>query len=401
MMHGDLGLADDGETAVLADRNVAVLVSDLSGFTSTTRKHGIVHFASIIVRMRQLCLPILHNRGLRHLTTEADNFIVIFEDVCEAAMAAVEMKQVIQAYNDALTPERDHYKIKLNGVGLHCGTGVSVDAHGRLFGATASLAYAVGEDVCSKGSIILSETAKEVVCKHANFSDAGFEECSYPQIPEPLYEIKGTVSGLDYAVVPTTDMEWLHPNLGLLVSRHDPDADVAKVDEKLREDRMQELTALMFGFDIDQSHHGAEEQASSVKAFELVRPILLGNNGMELEECLYVFKNPADAVVAAVALRNIVAEHVDDGGGKLVLSGCGVHTGNVLFIEGTDIHWGDPVNTASKLGEDLAEDGDIFITAAAYELAKDDARLGKLTFTARTLQTSKVEFNCFAVTSAF
>ena len=41
-----------------SDREVAVLVSDLRGFTSTTRKYGIVHFASIIVRMRQLVLPI-------------------------------------------------------------------------------------------------------------------------------------------------------------------------------------------------------------------------------------------------------------------------------------------------------------------------------------------------------
>ena len=29
---------------------VAVLVSDLHGFTSTTRKYGIIHFASIIMR---------------------------------------------------------------------------------------------------------------------------------------------------------------------------------------------------------------------------------------------------------------------------------------------------------------------------------------------------------------
>ena len=40
------------------DREVAVMVSDLRGFTSTTRKYGIVHFASIIVRMRQLVYPI-------------------------------------------------------------------------------------------------------------------------------------------------------------------------------------------------------------------------------------------------------------------------------------------------------------------------------------------------------
>jgi len=62
------------------DVDVTVFVSDLSGFTSTTRKWGITHFASVIVRMRQLCLPIFHKRGAIYITTEADNFIVIFTD---------------------------------------------------------------------------------------------------------------------------------------------------------------------------------------------------------------------------------------------------------------------------------------------------------------------------------
>jgi hypothetical protein len=35
---------------------------------------------SIIIRMRQLCLPIFNNRGALHISTEADNFIVIFKD---------------------------------------------------------------------------------------------------------------------------------------------------------------------------------------------------------------------------------------------------------------------------------------------------------------------------------
>jgi class 3 adenylate cyclase len=60
--------------------DVTVLVSDLSGFTSTTRKYGITHMASIIVRMRQLSLPIFDNRGAIFITKEADNFIVIFPD---------------------------------------------------------------------------------------------------------------------------------------------------------------------------------------------------------------------------------------------------------------------------------------------------------------------------------
>lgn len=34
------------------NKDVAILVSDLSGFTKTTRKWGITHFASVIIRMR-------------------------------------------------------------------------------------------------------------------------------------------------------------------------------------------------------------------------------------------------------------------------------------------------------------------------------------------------------------
>jgi len=34
------------------DEDVTCLVSDLSGFTSTTRKYGAIHFTSIIIRMR-------------------------------------------------------------------------------------------------------------------------------------------------------------------------------------------------------------------------------------------------------------------------------------------------------------------------------------------------------------
>ena len=69
--------------------SVAVLVSDLSGFTSTTRKYGIVHFASIIVRMRQLCLPILHHYHALHIGTEADNLIVANGSCCCIAFIAI------------------------------------------------------------------------------------------------------------------------------------------------------------------------------------------------------------------------------------------------------------------------------------------------------------------------
>ena len=34
------------------------------------------------------------------------------------------------------------------------------------------------------------------------------------------------------------------------------------------------------------------------------------------------------------------------------MQGWGVDVGDLLVIPGTDVHWGDAVNTASKLGQD-------------------------------------------------
>jgi len=47
----------------------------------------------------------------------------------------------------------------------------------------------------------------------------------------------------------------------------------------------------------------------------------------------------------------------------------------MLFIEGTDIHWGDPVNTSSKLGQDIAESGEILIMPPVRDACQKDARL--------------------------
>jgi hypothetical protein len=47
--------------------------------------------ASIIVRMRQLCLPCIMRRGAIYITTEADNFICIFHDTVQAVLAGLEM----------------------------------------------------------------------------------------------------------------------------------------------------------------------------------------------------------------------------------------------------------------------------------------------------------------------
>jgi class 3 adenylate cyclase len=155
--------------------NMAVLVSDLSGFTSTTRKYGIVHFASVIIRMRQLCLPILNKRGAIFITTEADNLIVIFPDTIQATMAALEMQAVLRDYAKICVEEnREHFKVKLNGVGLHCGKGLLVDSLMIPHGETFNTAYHIGEDLCDGGSVMISSAVRQVIEGSTDFAGASY-----------------------------------------------------------------------------------------------------------------------------------------------------------------------------------------------------------------------------------
>ena len=70
----------------------------------------------------------------------------------------------------------------------------------------------------------------------------------------------------------------------------------------------------------------------------------------------------------------------------------------MIFIEGTDIHWGDPVNTSSKLGQDLAKNGDFLVTSKVHDSIKDDPNIvGEYSFEPKTLRRSGVDFLCYSV----
>ena len=102
---------------------------------------------------------------------------------------------------------------------------------------------------------------------------------------------------------------------------------------------------------------------------EAVAPVVADNNGTvlkcEADNCYAFFEKPGDALRAAFDInselfrRNQLTpleEHI-------YLS-IGIDWGRVLLI-GDEDYFGDPVNTASKLGEDLASKAEILITDRA------------------------------------
>ena len=388
-----------------ANKPVAVLVSDLSGFTSTTRKYGILHFASIILRMRQLCLPILHRHNAVYITTEADNFICIFEDALEATMAALEMQAVIKAYQTSLSQDRDHFKIKLNGVGIDFGYGVVVDNEGKLHGKVANTAYETGEDICEKASILVTPSVKNVVGSHPNFVSTSF----VPVDGHDVLRVEGQVAGLRYDLVPTTDLTYLDPLMAPLVARHAPDADLNKLDTQLRAHFMAEKSVMMFKLNLEDvaAEYGAHESLElKFAACGLIFPILRKYNGEpdKVSEELWVFPRGVDAIQAAVHAKDAILEYNkthDTLKQRVSVTGFGIDTGEVLFIHETDIFFGDPVNTSSKLGQDLATDMQILITPKVHEqfteVKHHDAFKQSVTFRETLLECSNVEFRCFEV----
>lgn len=105
------------------------------------------------------------------------------------------------------------------------------------------------------------------------------------------------------------------------------------------------------------------------RAREIVTPVIEANNGRFLkcdaDNCYAFFANPTDAISASfdinAELFSINQRHDID---EHIFLSVGIDYGDLLLVDGEDFY-GDPVNTASKLGEDLAIKGETLVTERA------------------------------------
>jgi class 3 adenylate cyclase len=128
----------------------------------------------------------------------------------------------------------------------------------------------------------------------------------------------------------------------------------------------------MSGFSLLSHRHGIVHYLSMVRRMQLTtRPVIEKYGGQvvkfEADNCFAMFDDPLPAIRAAIALNtaffamNILTEDDFDIRGSI-----GIDHGDVLVIGGPD-YFGNPVNRACKLGEDIAGPGEILVTAAAYQ----------------------------------
>lgn len=140
----------------------AVLVLDMSGFSRTTRVHGIVAFLLMIYQTRRLCMPSVQKHNGILVKAEADNLFCLFDRVSDAIAASREMISRLETANCVLPDDRRLYA----SIGIGYGETVYVGEE-DLFGDEVNLASKLGEDIAAKGQILLTATAAAEVPEEA------------------------------------------------------------------------------------------------------------------------------------------------------------------------------------------------------------------------------------------
>jgi class 3 adenylate cyclase len=115
-----------------------------------------------------------------------------------------------------------------------------------------------------------------------------------------------------------------------------------------------------------------------VKRMQLItEPIIESFGGSlikyEADNCFAVFPNPLPAVNAAVAMQlAFEAANLMTSDDLDIRIACGIDFGRILVV-GQEDCFGDPVNRACKMGEDLAAAGEILVTKTALDMIPPEA----------------------------
>jgi adenylate cyclase len=162
---------------------------------------------------------------------------------------------------------------------------------------------------------------------------------------------------------------------GLLSERNQYPERMAQIDEEICrtfEKKVAVLVLDMCGFSRLTRKHGIITYLAMIRQMEeCARPAVEGNGGLvvklEADNLFAIFAGPERALEAALdihrafeAVNSVVPDDRD------IRGSIGIGFGDVLVIDDVDL-FGDEMNVASKLGEDIATGSEILLSAAAFD----------------------------------
>lgn len=140
----------------------------------------------------------------------------------------------------------------------------------------------------------------------------------------------------------------------------------------------------MSGFSLLTRKYGIVHYLSMIRRMQLtVEPIITDHGGriikFEADNCFAVFPEPSSAARTAITIQHAIAaanllttEDMD------IHVSIGIDYGKILILNNDDMY-GDPVNRACKMGEDIGRADEILITKEAMDMIPEEAQIhGKL-----------------------
>jgi adenylate cyclase len=161
----------------------------------------------------------------------------------------------------------------------------------------------------------------------------------------------------------------------LVAARAVPGADTAKIDRRIW-NLFGEEWAIMFtdlsGFSRQVATFGITHFLQIIyEHVGILNPIIDVHDGIllktEADSMMVLFRDSAHAVQCAIAMQQrLSVVNVDRSDETKILLCVGIGAGKVLKVGRHDVY-GEAVNAASKLGEDIAKSGEVLVTSVVRE----------------------------------
>ena len=165
-----------------------VFISDMAGFSSTSRKVGVCHFLKMIHRTRQIVAPVIEGNNGILLKCDADNCYAYFEQADDAIKASFDVNAALFEANDTFELGEE---INLS-VGIDYGR-VLLIGDVDFYGDPVNTASKLGEDLAIRDEVLVTRRAIE----HSNF-----------EIPELAERMVARISDIEiqYVRLPMTEI---------------------------------------------------------------------------------------------------------------------------------------------------------------------------------------------------
>lgn len=157
------------------------------------------------------------------------------------------------------------------------------------------------------------------------------------------------------------------------------------------------LVTDMSGFTRTSLEFGVLHYLSMIRCLhEIITPIVAQYGGClikkQADNCYCIFDDAEPALTATLELNSALTRYNDGLNKHAQIHVCsGIDYGQILLIDNRDF-FGNPVNRASKLGEDVAGRGDVLLTSEAWQRVTEPEQ-----YASSIVRHAAFDFDGFAV----